>query len=138
MVGLFQELGPCRINNQSTGVDLNPTSWNTNANVYASIFLNSFWRKLNGRGSGYSLTSLSGPAFRTERCPSVPRSKPPPTYGSSYKSGLRTRDSKSMLLGILRSGRNHTVGTTVLHLLRAPPPLDSSHLRSLESSIGTF
>jgi len=33
MIGLFQELGPCRINNQSTGVDLNPTSWNDNANV---------------------------------------------------------------------------------------------------------
>ncbi|KAI0305240.1 serine carboxypeptidase [Multifurca ochricompacta] len=33
MVGLFQELGPCRINNQSSGVDLNPTSWNNNANV---------------------------------------------------------------------------------------------------------
>ena len=41
MIGLFQELGPCRINNQSTGVDLNPTSWNNNANVYASIFINS-------------------------------------------------------------------------------------------------
>jgi len=41
MIGLFQELGPCRINNQSTGVDLNPTSWNNNANVYASIFFNS-------------------------------------------------------------------------------------------------
>ncbi|KAI0263017.1 serine carboxypeptidase [Gloeopeniophorella convolvens] len=33
MIGLFQELGPCRINNQSTGVDLNPEAWNTNANV---------------------------------------------------------------------------------------------------------
>jgi carboxypeptidase C (cathepsin A) len=33
MVGLFQELGPCRIKNDSTGVDLNPTSWNNNANV---------------------------------------------------------------------------------------------------------
>jgi len=33
MIGLFQELGPCRINNQSSGVALNPTSWNTNANV---------------------------------------------------------------------------------------------------------
>ena len=38
MIGLFQELGPCRINNQSTGVDLNPTSWNNNANVYAFDF----------------------------------------------------------------------------------------------------
>ena len=38
MIGLFQELGPCRINNQSTGVDLNPTSWNNNANVYAPVF----------------------------------------------------------------------------------------------------
>jgi len=66
-----------------------------------------------------------------ERYPSVPRSKPLLTYGSSYKSGLRTRDSKSTLLGILRSGRNHTVGTTALHLLRAPPSLDSSRLHSL-------
>ncbi|KAI9513319.1 serine carboxypeptidase [Russula earlei] len=33
MIGLFQELGPCRINNESTGVDLNPTSWNNDANV---------------------------------------------------------------------------------------------------------
>ncbi|KAF8500344.1 alpha/beta-hydrolase [Russula emetica] len=33
MIGLFQELGPCRINNQSSGVDLNPTSWNDYANV---------------------------------------------------------------------------------------------------------
>ena len=37
MIGLFQENGPCRINNQSTGVDLNPTSWNEFANVYVSI-----------------------------------------------------------------------------------------------------
>ncbi|KAI0271165.1 serine carboxypeptidase [Russula aff. rugulosa BPL654] len=33
MIGLFQELGPCRINNQSTGVDFNPSSWNEYANV---------------------------------------------------------------------------------------------------------
>ena len=37
MVGLFQEHGPCRINNQSTGVNLNPESWNEVANVYVSI-----------------------------------------------------------------------------------------------------
>ena len=37
MIGLFQELGPCRINNQSTGVGLNPTSWTNVANVYVSI-----------------------------------------------------------------------------------------------------
>jgi carboxypeptidase C (cathepsin A) len=40
MIGLFQELGPCRINNQSTGVNLNPTSWNNYANVYVSIIPN--------------------------------------------------------------------------------------------------
>ena len=33
MIGLFQELGPCRINNDSTGVRRNPTSWNEDANV---------------------------------------------------------------------------------------------------------
>ncbi|KAF8480363.1 alpha/beta-hydrolase [Russula ochroleuca] len=33
MIGLFQELGPCRIKNDSTGVHLNPTSWNDDANV---------------------------------------------------------------------------------------------------------
>nr|GAT47487.1 carboxypeptidase s1 [Mycena chlorophos] len=33
MLGLFQELGPCRINNQSTAVTLNPFSWNTNSNM---------------------------------------------------------------------------------------------------------
>ncbi|KAF9063318.1 serine carboxypeptidase [Rhodocollybia butyracea] len=33
MLGLFQENGPCRINNASTAVTLNPNSWNTNANM---------------------------------------------------------------------------------------------------------
>ncbi|KAK7008403.1 carboxypeptidase [Favolaschia claudopus] len=33
MVGLLQELGPCRITNDSSSVKLNPFSWNTNANV---------------------------------------------------------------------------------------------------------
>ena len=33
MIGLFQEHGPCRITNDSSGVTLNPYSWNTNANV---------------------------------------------------------------------------------------------------------
>jgi carboxypeptidase C (cathepsin A) len=37
MLGLFQELGPCRINNQSTGVDLNPMSWNNRANLYDAV-----------------------------------------------------------------------------------------------------
>ena len=44
MVGLFQELGPCRINNQSSGVDLNPTSWNEYANVYVSMIVSNFIR----------------------------------------------------------------------------------------------
>lgn len=34
MIGLFQELGPCRMNNDSMGTSLNPTAWNNNANVY--------------------------------------------------------------------------------------------------------
>ncbi|KAK7439809.1 hypothetical protein VKT23_017385 [Stygiomarasmius scandens] len=33
MIGLFQELGPCRINNDTRTVSLNPFSWNTNANM---------------------------------------------------------------------------------------------------------
>jgi carboxypeptidase C (cathepsin A) len=33
MLGLFQELGPCRINNASTAVNLNPFSWNSKANL---------------------------------------------------------------------------------------------------------
>ena len=32
-IGLFQELGPCRINNDSSSVTLNPWSWNTNSNL---------------------------------------------------------------------------------------------------------
>ncbi|EIM82394.1 serine carboxypeptidase [Stereum hirsutum FP-91666 SS1] len=33
MIGLFQELGPCRINNDSSTVSLNPYAWNEYANV---------------------------------------------------------------------------------------------------------
>ncbi|KAF9258401.1 serine carboxypeptidase [Marasmius fiardii PR-910] len=33
MIGLLQELGPCRINNDTTTVSLNPFSWNNNANM---------------------------------------------------------------------------------------------------------
>jgi carboxypeptidase C (cathepsin A) len=42
MIGLFQENGPCRINNQSTGVNLNPESWNDVANVYVYITVSPF------------------------------------------------------------------------------------------------
>jgi carboxypeptidase C (cathepsin A) len=43
MIGLFQELGPCRIKNDSTGVHLNPTSWNDDENVYVYIIPNCTW-----------------------------------------------------------------------------------------------
>ena len=33
MNGLFQENGPCRVKNDSSGVDHNPMSWNNVANV---------------------------------------------------------------------------------------------------------
>ena len=33
MIGLFQEHGPCLINNDSSTVRLNPESWNQNSNV---------------------------------------------------------------------------------------------------------
>ncbi|KAJ7655888.1 serine carboxypeptidase [Mycena rosella] len=33
MIGLFQELGPCRITNDSSSVTRNPYSWNTNVNM---------------------------------------------------------------------------------------------------------
>ena len=33
MIGLFQEHGPCLINNDSSAVRLNPQSWNQNSNV---------------------------------------------------------------------------------------------------------
>ncbi|KAJ6535565.1 serine carboxypeptidase [Mycena capillaripes] len=33
MIGLLQELGPCRITNNSASVTLNPFSWNTNSNL---------------------------------------------------------------------------------------------------------
>ena len=33
MIGLFQELGPCRITNDSSSVTLNPWSWNTESNL---------------------------------------------------------------------------------------------------------
>ncbi|KIJ41895.1 hypothetical protein M422DRAFT_229416 [Sphaerobolus stellatus SS14] len=33
MIGLFQENGPCRINNASTGVTLNPNSWSNVSNM---------------------------------------------------------------------------------------------------------
>ncbi|KAH8826231.1 alpha/beta-hydrolase [Flagelloscypha sp. PMI_526] len=33
MIGLFQELGPCRIKNDSSGVAYNPYGWNANSNL---------------------------------------------------------------------------------------------------------
>lgn len=39
MIGLFQELGPCRIRNDSSDVDLNPESFTEVANVYVQDFI---------------------------------------------------------------------------------------------------
>ncbi|KAF7302832.1 Carboxypeptidase [Mycena kentingensis (nom. inval.)] len=33
-VGLFMELGPCRVNNATKGTEYHPESWNSNANVF--------------------------------------------------------------------------------------------------------
>lgn len=33
MIGLFQEHGPCRLNNDSTALDYNPYSWNNVSNM---------------------------------------------------------------------------------------------------------
>ena len=33
MIGLFQEIGPCRIKNDSSSVVNNPYSWSTNSNI---------------------------------------------------------------------------------------------------------
>ena len=33
MIGLFQENGPCRITNDSSGVTLNPAAWNEVSNM---------------------------------------------------------------------------------------------------------
>ena len=49
-------------------------------------------------GSGYLSISLLELASRTEIRQLVPLRKPPRTYGRSYKYGLRTRDSRGMLL----------------------------------------
>lgn len=118
MVGLFNELGPCFINNQSTGVDLNPTSWTNVANVYGFPYPRLHLVLLSS-GPDYSLTSLSELAIRTEPKSSVRLSKPLSMYGGSYKYGSRIRDSASMLLENLESGRNRMVDTMALRLQRA-------------------
>jgi hypothetical protein len=119
MVGLFKELGPCRINNQSTGVDLNPTSWTNVANVYACLHYYELRVSLLSSSPDYSSTSLSELATRTEPKSSLPLSEPLSMYGGSYKYGLRMHDSASTPIGILESGRNHMVDTMALRLQRA-------------------
>ncbi|KAI0310168.1 serine carboxypeptidase [Amylostereum chailletii] len=52
MIGLFQELGPCRITNDSSSVELNPTAWNEFANVM-------FIDQPVGVGFSYGDTSVS-------------------------------------------------------------------------------
>ena len=42
MFGLFQEHGPCLINNDSSTIRLNPQSWNENSNVYVPPSFSAF------------------------------------------------------------------------------------------------
>ena len=51
---------------------------------------------------------------------SVHLGKPPSTYGSSYKYGLRILDSTSTPAEILDSGPSRTADTMALHLQRTP------------------
>ena len=118
MVGLFKELGPCFINNQSTGVDLNPMSWTNVANVYVFHHPQLHLGLLNS-GPDYSSTNPSELASRTEPKSSVRLSKPPSMYGGSYKYGSRIHDSASTPVEISEYGQNHMVDTMALHLQRA-------------------
>ncbi len=68
--------------------------------------------------SGYSSTSLSELASRTEQKTSIHLRKPLLTYGSSCKSGSRIHDSASTPIEILESGRNHMEDTMALHSQR--------------------
>ncbi|KAI0287694.1 serine carboxypeptidase [Russula brevipes] len=97
MIGLFQELGPCRINNQSSGVDLNPTSWNTNANV---LFID------QPVGVGFSYGSMT---VGTSRQAAVDVWKFLQIwFADSRFSKYASRDSES--------GPNHMADTTGPHL----------------------
>ena len=115
MSGLFEELGPCFINNQSTGVNRNPTSWTEVANVYVFHYPQLYFGLLSSC-LDYSLTSPSELASRTETQSSVRLGKPLRMCGVSYKYGLRIRDSASTPVKILESGHQDPLA---LYLQRA-------------------
>ena len=82
MIGLFQENGPCRINNDSKTVSLNPNSWNNVANMYVRLDEVAASDSLTRARAGSTSTSPWVSASPTERPTLARRRRPPRTYGA--------------------------------------------------------